>query len=72
MEKWKLLYSILGLYKDNGKQNGNYYIIYWENVGIMKMNMETTTQYIWGYVGIRENKMGSTIRILLGTLDMDV
>ena len=23
--QWKLLYSILGLYRDNGKENGNYY-----------------------------------------------
>ena len=23
------MYSILGLYRDNGKENGDYYIVYW-------------------------------------------
>ena len=29
-------------YKDNGKENGNYYIIYWGYIGIMEKKMETT------------------------------
>ena len=29
-------------YGDNGKENGNYYIVYWGYRGIMEKNMETT------------------------------
>ena len=35
------LYSTLGLYGDNGKENGNCYIVYWGYIGIMEKNMET-------------------------------
>ena len=51
---------ILGLYRDNGKENGNYcswvYIgIYWGYRGIMEKKMETTAiGYILGYVGVIE------------------
>ena len=34
----QLLYGILGLYRDNGKENGNYYRGY---IGIMENKMET-------------------------------
>ena len=33
---------ILGLYWDNGKENGNYYSIYWGHIGITDKKMETT------------------------------
>ena len=48
--KWKLLYYvgvILGSYRDNGKENGNYLIM----LGLY-----------WGYSGIKENKMETTIK----------
>ena len=66
---------ILGLYRENGKENGNYYIIiglyreifglYWEN------GKENGNYYIiiglyreyWGYIGRMENKM-ETIGII--------
>ena len=31
--EWQLLYGILGVYKDNGKENGNHYIWY---IGLYK------------------------------------
>ena len=45
---------ILGLYWDNGKENGNYYNgLYWGYIGfyigIMEKKMETTTM---GYIGV--------------------
>ena len=49
--KWKLLYNdrvSKGLYWDNGKENGNYYIMigYIRGyIGIMEENMETTIVY---------------------------
>ena len=39
----------IGSYRDNGKEYGNYYIIignegiYWNYIGMMEKNMETTT-----------------------------
>ena len=39
----------MGLYRDNGEENGNYYILYWVYMGRMEKKMETTT--LWGYVG---------------------
>ena len=44
---------ILGLYRDNGKENGNYYAIMGYNIGGIegiKKKMETT---IVGYIGFR-------------------
>ena len=45
---------ILGLYGDNGKENGSYYIIieqyrvyYWDYMGMMEKKMEVT---ILGYI----------------------
>ena len=38
----KVLRVILGLYWDNGKQNGNYYIVYWGYIGIMEKKKQTT------------------------------
>ena len=26
---------MLGLYGDNGKENGNYYIVYWDYIGVI-------------------------------------
>ena len=64
----------MGLYRDNGKENGNYrdYIgfrVYWGYIGIMEKKMETTTMglyrdyrvYYWGYIGIMENQMETTM-----------
>ena len=44
---------ILGLYWDNGKENGNYRD-YRVNIGVM-------LGIYWGYIGIMENKMETTI-----------
>ena len=34
----------MGLYRDNGKENGSYYngVVYWGYIGIMEKKMETT------------------------------
>ena len=40
--------GILGLYRDNGKENGNYCSI--DYIGIGEKKMETTVVY-WGYIG---------------------
>ena len=32
-----------GLYRENGKDNGNYYMVYRGYIGIMEKNMKTTT-----------------------------
>ena len=37
------IYSILGSYRDNGKENGNYYTSCWGHIGIMEKKAETTT-----------------------------
>ena len=34
--------NLIRLYGDNGKENGNYCIVYWGYRGIMEKNMETT------------------------------
>ena len=34
--------SILGLYKDNGEENGNCHVVCWGYIGIMEKNMEAT------------------------------
>ena len=39
-----------GLYWNNGKANGNYYL-YWGYMGIMEKQMETTIVY-WGCIGM--------------------
>ena len=54
---------ILGLYRDNGKENGNHHGIlglYRGYIGIMEKKMETTIVY-WGCIGIMEKKMETTI-----------
>ena len=33
---------MLGLCRDNGKENGNYHIVCWGYIGITEENMETT------------------------------
>ena len=41
---------ILGLSRDNGKENQNYYSIlgeYWGSMGIIENKMETTIVYWW-------------------------
>ena len=43
----EILFEIKGLYNpsDNGKENGNYYILYWSYIiGILEKNMETTIE----------------------------
>ena len=42
-----VVYSILGIYWDNGKENGNYYSMSGIYIGIMEKKMETTVVY-WG------------------------
>ena len=43
--------DILGLYWDNGKENGNYYNgIYRGHIGITEKKMETT---LMGYIAVR-------------------
>ena len=46
---------ILGLYGENGKENGNYYSIS-GLYGIMEKKIETTIVH-WGYIRRMENKM---------------
>ena len=48
----------IGLYRNNGKGNGNYYSIlglFWDHIGIIEKEMKTTIVY-WGYIGIMEKK----------------
>ena len=59
---WAYIGVMLELYRDNGKENGNYYTIlglyrgyYWGYIGRMENNMETTIVYwgyIWGDIGV--------------------
>ena len=52
--------TIMGLgLRDNGKENLNYYRVYWGNIGITEKNMETTKTGL----GLRDNgkKMETTI-----------
>ena len=51
----------MGLFRGNGKENGNYigFTLGYE----VENKMETTIVY-WGYVGIMEKKMETTISIL--------
>ena len=54
---------ILGLYRNNGKENGNYYLwlygdfrgIYWGYIRIIENKMETA---IMGYIGIMRYILG--------------
>ena len=46
----------MGLYRDNGKENGNYSSI----LGIMEKKMKTTLA-CWGYIGIMEKTMETTV-----------
>ena len=40
--KWKLLFRVLlGIYRDDGNENGNYCIAYSGYIGIMAKKMET-------------------------------
>ena len=41
----EFLEGSLGLYGDNGKENGKYYIVYRGYVGIVEKKMETTIIY---------------------------
>ena len=41
----------------SGKENGNYYGMYWDYVGIMEKTMETPIVIYWGYIGIMEKKI---------------
>ena len=36
---------ILGLYRDNGKENGNHYLVYWGHIGIL--GNKIVLQGIW-------------------------
>ena len=42
---------IMGLYWDNGKENGHDLIVCWGYIGMMEKKMETTVVY-WGYIGL--------------------
>ena len=44
---------ILGLYRENGKEHGNYFMVY---IGIIR--------YILGYMGIMEKNMETTSRFI--------
>ena len=48
---------------DNGKENGNYYIIYWGYIGVIGIMEKTreTTLVCWGNIGIMEKRMETTI-----------
>ena len=52
--------TIMGLYRDNGKENGNYYNGGY--IGIMENKMETTIMGLYrDYTGIVEKEMETTI-----------
>ena len=54
---------MLGLYWDNGKENGNYYSmlgLYWDN-GKENGNYYSILGLYWGYTGTMEKKMETTI-----------
>ena len=40
-----------GVYWDNGKENGNYYCIFWGYIGIMEKKMQPTVVYSGGILG---------------------
>ena len=54
-EKRKLLYSIQGLYRDNGREHGNYSIVCWFFRDIEKEHGNYNIMY-WGYIGVMERK----------------
>ena len=71
---------MLGLYWDNGKENGNYYSIlglYWDSgkengsyystIWVIIPGIGVTLELFWDYIGIVENKMEATIlyRVIL-------
>ena len=45
------MYILLGVYWDNGKENGNYQGLYRRYIGIMEKKMETTRVYIGDILG---------------------
>ena len=63
------MYSILGLHRNNGKENGNYYSI----LGLyrtMEKNTETTivTIVCWGYVETMEKSKERNYYSILGNI----
>ena len=48
---------ILGFYRDNGKENGNYYAV----LGPWVFRFWVLLGLYWDYTGIREKKMETTI-----------
>ena len=40
-KKMETTISILGFYKDNRKDNGDHYVVYWGYIRIMEKKMET-------------------------------
>ena len=56
----KLLWYIGMIYRDNGKENGNYCVyhrgIQGHNIGIMEKNMETTVVY-WSDIAFRADAL---------------
>ena len=47
-------WAMMGLYRHNGKENGNYRD-YWGNIGVI------IGLHYWGYIGIMEKKTEATI-----------
>ena len=60
IRKWKLLYSVLGLYWNNGKEHGDYYVVYWGYIGILEKHVSFDIVY-WGCIGVMEKNMETTI-----------
>ena len=58
---------ILGLYRDNGKEDGNYYNVIGVILGLYRDNGKEDGNYYnvkelyWGYIGIMEKNMETTI-----------
>ena len=53
---------ILGLYWDNGKENGNYYRVYIGVIlGIMEKKMEATLGYILGLYCVNGKEMETAL-----------
>ena len=65
-----ILWLYKGLYRDNGKENGNYYLGF-RVLGLYRDNGKENGSYylgfrvlglgFWGYIGIMEKKMEATI-----------
>ena len=57
---------MLGLYRDNGKENGNYYIVYQGYIGIMEKKMETTIGFGFRALSSVSSRYATSVRPYCG------